>query len=168
MTIQRISRQAGGVRFDLFLDRGKVMRALDRKSRRVLRGAGGAAKTTARRSMRKAGKRAGTKTSQPGKSPRYHTRLLKDNIFFWYDPRRKRVDIGPIKFKRSTVKPFRVKTGAALLEVGGKARLIVRARPGQAKQRYKATYRKRPYMKPAQAVGIAEMRKLMRTIPLRG
>jgi hypothetical protein len=52
-------------------------------------------RTIARRSIKKAGVR--NRQSKPGEPPRYHTRMLKDHIYFWADRRTMSAEIGPAR-----------------------------------------------------------------------
>ena len=143
------------VDFTAFFDRQKVQRAMDRKTNRVLAQTGGYARQIVRRSMRPAGKKG--KTSQPGEPPRYHTKLLRDNIFFQYDKITKSAVVGARlinghkprgKSNRSTI--------PELLEFGGTVRV----------KRKTMRYRPRPYIAPATPKAAEKMREKMRTIPL--
>ncbi len=60
---KEMSREFKGIRFDLFLDRDKVQKAVDRKARRVLARTGGFVRTKVRQSMRKRPKK---RSSQAG------------------------------------------------------------------------------------------------------
>ena len=125
-----------GMRIDqakgLFFDRAAVTSAADRAQRSVLSRFGAFVRRGARSSIRK---RKGV--SQPGSPPSSHTGLLKNNIFFVFEPLRSSVIIGPILLSgKGTDAP-------ALLEHGGHA--IGRRR----KKRVRLTYRPRPFMGPA-------------------
>lgn len=74
----------------LFFDRGKVVSAEDRATRRVLPRFGAFVRKTAKGSMRKA-----KKSADPGKPPKSHEGLLKKFLFFVYDRLRRSVIIGP-------------------------------------------------------------------------
>lgn len=93
-----------------FFDSEKLTKMLDRKTRRALSRAGGYIRTTAKRSIKK---RQGT--SKPGDPPYSHTGLLKNFIFYRYDPHTKSVTIGPEKLNRSDG------DGPKALEYGGTA-----------------------------------------------
>lgn len=125
-----------GMRIDqakgLFFDRAAVTSAADRAQRRVLSRFGAFVRRGARSSIRKR-----KRVSQPGSPPSSHTGLLKNNIFFVYEPLRSSVIIGPILLSgKGTDAP-------ALLEHGGHA--VGRRR----KKRVRLTYRPRPFMGPA-------------------
>ena len=119
---------------NLFFDRPKVTRAVDRAKRQVLSRAGAFIRTTARSSIRR------RKTSAPpGRPPHSHTGLLKRFIFFGYDERSESVVVGPLGFKRSNA--------PNVLEFGGTA-TVERRRRGKRIRR-KVVIAKRPYMGPA-------------------
>lgn len=125
-----------GMRIDqakgLFFDRAAVTSAADRAQRRVLSRFGAFVRRGARSSIRKR-----KSVSQPGSPPSSHTGLLKNNIFFVFEPLRSSVIIGPILLSgKGTDAP-------ALLEYGGHA--VGRRR----KKRVRLTYRPRPFMGPA-------------------
>jgi hypothetical protein len=115
----------------LFFDRQPVMNAVSRAERRVLSKFGAFVRRRARSSIRK--RKA---ISEPGKPPSSHTGVLRQTIFFVYEPQRASVVIGPVELNRGTEAP-------RLLEHGGQA---VR-REGQ--KRVRMTYRPRPFMGPA-------------------
>jgi len=73
------------IRFEikqLFFDSPKVVRAVDRTTRRVLSKFGAFVRRTARSSIRKR-----KRISEPGSPPSSHSGLLKKFIFFGYDRR---------------------------------------------------------------------------------
>ena len=72
------------------LNSDKVKRMIGAKTRRGLSRAGGYLRTTAKRSIRK---KAGA--SAPGEPPHSHSGLLKNSIFYRYDPGSKSVIVGP-------------------------------------------------------------------------
>ena len=118
----RLIKEFDQIRFDLFLDRQKVQRAVDRKTRKVLAMTGGFVRTRVRRSMKKAPKKKIVKTGPP----RYHTRGLKNNIYFFMDEHKRSVVIGPRPFKgTATARPRSRRSGAALLEFSGSARVRI-------------------------------------------
>src|SRR5690606_12960105 len=115
----------------LFFDRPQVQNAVGRAERRVLSKFGAFVRRGARSSIRK------RKTiSEPGKPPSSHTGLLRQTIFFVYEPNRSSVVIGPIELNRGTEAP-------RLLEHGGQ---VVRK---EGSKRVRMTYRPRPFMGPA-------------------
>lgn len=77
------------------LNSDAVTKLLDRQTRRAFSRAGGYIRATAKRSIKK---RQGT--SKPGDPPYSHTGLLKNFIFFSYDPHQKSVIVGPEKLTR--------------------------------------------------------------------
>lgn len=110
VSIQRSAQQ-------WFFDREKVTRRIEAKRLRAMAKMGGFIRTTAQRSIRK-----GKTSSLPGQPPKSHTGLLKDQIWFAYDPAADSVVIGPVEFRNSGV--------PEALEFGGtvhvRNRLIVR------------------------------------------
>lgn len=116
-----------------FFDRGPVLAAVDRATRKVLSRFGAFVRTRAKSSIRK--RKA---ISKPGSPPSSHAGLLKKFIFFAYDLDRKSVVIGPVKLEKP-VSP----TALPALEYGGPS---VRERKGK---RERITVRARPFMGPA-------------------
>ena len=124
------------IRFEvkqLFFDSPKVVRAVDRTTRRVLSKFGAFVRRTARSSIRKR-----KRTSEPGSPPSSHTGLLKRFIFFGYDAQKRSVVIGPERLTQRG-------RGEAphLLEYGGTGSV---QRKGK---RRRAKVRARPFMGPA-------------------
>ncbi len=74
-----------------FFDRTRVMAAVDRRTGTVLSRFGGLVRKVARQSIRPR-----LKASQPGQPPSSHTRLLKEGIWYAYEPARRSVVIGPV------------------------------------------------------------------------
>ena len=154
----------------LFLDRPKVMSAVDRRTLRVFTRFGGYVMKVARRSIRTAKR----KSADAGEPPRSKTGLLKRNIFFHYDRFRRSVVMGPVALnQKNRDVPALLETGGTVqrrfwLKTEGRRR---RGRPGRvqwfnpntvkghvAKAQYvhspdapvvTARYEPRPYMKPA-------------------
>lgn len=118
----------------LFFDRPKVMRAVDRARRRVLSKAGAFIRQTARTSIRK---RKGT--SKPGSPPHSHVGLLRKFILFGYDRQSESVIIGPVGFRKSTA--------PRVLEQGGTTTVMRRRRGKRTERRVRVAAR--PYMNPA-------------------
>ena len=124
------------IRFEikqLFFDSPKVVRAVDRTTRRVLSKFGAFVRRTARSSIRKR-----KRISEPGSPPSSHSGLLKKFIFFGYDPAKRSVVIGPERLTQRG-------RGEAphLLEYGGTGSV---QRKGK---RRRAKVRARPFMGPA-------------------
>jgi hypothetical protein len=109
-----------------FFDRKVVIDAMDKATRAALSKAGAFIRTRARTSMRR---RKGI--SGPGQPPSVHTGLLKDRLFFGYDPSNRSVVVGPERIGKADAPP--------LLEFGGST--TRRGKP--------ARYRPRPFMAPA-------------------
>ena len=117
----------------LFFDRQAVISKVDSATRKVLSKFGAFVRRTAKGSIRN------RKTAAPpGSPPSSHTGLLKQFIFFGYDPGQRSVVIGPTRVDRRG-------RGEApsLLEYGGVTSLT------RQRKRQRATYRARPYMGPA-------------------
>jgi len=119
----------------LFFDKAKVIRAVDKARRAVLSKAGAFIRTTARRSLRR---RKGP--APPGKPPSSHTGLLKKFIYFGYEPASDSVVIGPAKLNKPGAAP-------RVLEHGGKT-VVKRRRRGRIVRR-QVKIEARPYMGPA-------------------
>lgn len=114
-----------------FFDRRAVLNQIDPKTRRALSRFGAFVRTRARSGIRKR-----RKISEPGRPPSSHTGLLKQFIYFSYDPAARSVVIGPAKLNRPGEAP-------RLLEEGGATNLRLRGRT------FRAVYAPRPYMQPA-------------------
>ena len=141
---------------DFFFDREAVIRAMDKATRQALSKGGAFVMTSARTSMKSGGLRARgrvaegktrkvtQRTSEPGRPPYYHNRLLKDRIFFAADltPGSPSVVIGPELIAKSTDAP-------RVLEFGGTTTVTV----GRKGNRQNKTVRiaARPFMAPALA-----------------
>ena len=122
----------GMVTKQMFFDRAKVKKAVDKGVRKVFSKFGAFVRTAARHSIRK--RKA---VSEPGQPPSSHVGLLRKLIYFGYDPSRKSVVIGPTPLHGTAEAP-------PLLEYGGRAR-----RRGRKGRNVMATYRARPFMGPA-------------------
>jgi hypothetical protein len=116
----------------LFFDRQKVQNAVSRRERKVLSRFGAYVRQEARSRIRRR-----KRVSKPDEGPTNQTGLLKQNIFFVYDPHRRSVVIGPTLLNTGTNAP-------ATLEHGG---VVTRkTRKGRSKR---VVYAPRPYMGPA-------------------
>ena len=165
--VRELSREFQNVRFQLFLDRAKVKRAIDKKSRTVLARTGGVVRKAVRQSMKKKPQKR-TKKGKVSKAyvrslgetgpPRWVTRGLKDNVFFFYDPKKRSVVIGPRPFPSTrTGQPTQRKSGASLLEFGGGAR--VRATNRKGKPWIRAQFRPKPFMAPQMGLAQSKLRE---------
>lgn len=134
-----------------FFDRDEVLRKMDRETLRFLRRIGGFVRLTARRSIKRAPKKAGGKGSPIGKPPYSRTGALRQNIFFAFDDGsgQHTVIIGPSKLN----KPY--EDAPAVLEYGG--RTIRRKKSGEERV---AIYPPRPYMRPAFDAAMSRLDKL--------
>lgn len=148
-----------------FFDKQLVIKAVGKSTAAVMSKAGAFIRRTARGLIRKR-----KRTSKPGEPPSSHTGVLKQFIYFAFDPRAGSVVIGPAKtnqvFFKGNGEPV---TGAVpgILEHGGSIRILerrlrngkwVRAdlRSKRKLANYKTRLRKvsvaaRPYMGPALA-----------------
>ncbi|HOK95546.1 MAG TPA: hypothetical protein PK052_04945 [Anaerohalosphaeraceae bacterium] len=117
----------------LFFDSPKVIRAVDKSTRKVLSRFGAFVRRTAKQSIRKR-----KKSSTPGTPPSSHTGLLKRFIFFGYDRQKDSVVIGPTRLTENN-------RGEApsILEYGG--RTTIQAK----KKKTRVRIRSRPFMGPA-------------------
>lgn len=140
-----------------FFDRPQVAAKIDRATRESLRKAGSFTRTTARRSIKPAGKRArrarraargqrqpDPTISRPGQPPRLHTRSGQNLrlILFGFDPTRSSVIVGPVLFK--TEHGTRI---TSALEHGGPSFTRVGSR--RNRRTVRTTVRARPFMGPA-------------------
>lgn len=115
-----------------FFDRDAVLKRVDAVKVKVLSKGGAFVRQRARSSMRR---RKGS--SKPGSPPSAHKNaLLKEKLFFSYDPSTDSVVVGPVALSRKPEAP-------ALNEFGG---TVTRRRHGRTRV---ATYPERPYMAPA-------------------
>lgn len=121
----------------LFFDRKAVMDKTTAAERRVLSKFGAFVRTSARSSMRRR-----KKPSAPGQPPSAHVGLIKQFLFFVYDPDRKSVIIGPALLN----KPSR--NAVEVLEKGGTTTVLRRDPNGQRRNRT-IKVAARPYMQPA-------------------
>ena len=134
----------------MFFDKPAVMRAVDRATRRVLSRFGAYVRRTARQSIRR---RKGP--SAPGQPPSSHTGLLKDFIFFAYEPAKEDVVIGPAKLNRGTNAPELLEEGGTVITKRprwiptGKTRADGRPKRIRVPAGTTLTYEARPYMGPA-------------------
>jgi len=124
---------------DLFFDRPKVQRAVDRARRRALSKAGAFVRQRARTSMRR-----WRGSSAPGSPPHAHEGSLRRLLFFAYDPSADSVVVGPVGFRRSDA--------PNTLEFGGAATVTRRRNRRDGKrvvESRRVRIEARPYMGPA-------------------
>lgn len=135
----------------LFFDRAAVLNAEKKGKVKALSKIGAFVSRSQKQSIRS---RKGI--SEPGQPPSSHTKLLKNNIFFYYDPKTETVVSGPVKLNKPGRAP-------ELLEKGGTATLktdrLIPVRTGRgkkAKTRFvvlkagtRVTYKARPSAGPA-------------------
>lgn len=110
-----------------FFDREKVLKSLDRATKKALSKFGAFVRQRSRTSIR-----SRKKVSMIGEPPSSHTGTLKKLIFFAYEADKKTVVIGPT--------PFGKGQAPSLLESGGVA---------VSSRGKRLNYRPRPFMKPA-------------------
>lgn len=106
-----------------FFDRQKVLKSMDRATARALSKAGAFIRTASKGLIGRKGK----KPRPPGKPPRSHTGLLKNLIFFAYEPTRRTVVIGPARISRTYPKGHgQPVTGTVpeVLESGGRIGIL--------------------------------------------
>jgi len=117
----------------LFFDSPKVIRSVDKSTRKVLSRFGAFVRRTAKQSIRKR-----KKASTPDSPPSSHTGLLKRFIFFGYDRQKDSVVIGPTRLTENN-------RGEApsILEYGGRTTV-----EGN-KKKTRVRIRSRPFMGPA-------------------
>jgi len=127
----------------LFFDRPRVKSAVDRATRQRLSKFGSFVRTAARSSIRR--RKA---ASKPGQPPSSHLGLLKQHIYFIYEPNNRSVIIGPALLnqrRQSTPVP-------ELLEHGGTVQ----------RNTVSLLYAPRPYMRPAFDQEMDNVEKLWR------
>ncbi len=117
----------------LFFDSPKVIRSVDKSTRRVLSRFGAFVRRTAKQSIRKR-----KKPSPPGRPPSSHTGLLKRFIFLGYDRQKDSVVIGPTQLTDNNRG-----NAPSLLEYGGRTTLKAN------NNRKRIKIRSRPFMGPA-------------------
>ena len=143
---------------NLFFDRQAVLDAVSRAERKVLSRGGAILMRSARKSIKPVGKRVlkrlkksrgkgGRKrvdglVSKPGQPPLSHTGLLRNNIFFAFEPVQSSVVVGPIRLNQ------KISGIPAILERGGQSKVMS---GGRRKRRVIRTVKvaARPYMGPA-------------------
>jgi hypothetical protein len=139
----------------LFFDSPKVIAATDAAERKVLSRFGSFVRRTARSSLRKR-----KKPSEPGQPPSSHAGLVKQFLFFVWDPATRKVVIGPAQLNKPDPRVLE------LLEKGGMAARrfrVIREEKGKGKRKRQVVkvvtsktaqpvnvrYQPRPFMAPA-------------------
>lgn len=120
----------------LRMDSPRVMAAVADGARKALSQFGAMVRVAARRSLRPAN--YGVPPSAPGQPPRSRTGLLRDFIFFGWDPATRAVVVGPARLLGR-----RMGRAPSLLEYGGVASAMIAGR------RRKIRHPARPYIRPA-------------------
>lgn len=130
----------------LFFDSPAVLAAVDNATRKVLNRIGGMIRLTARRSIKKASSH--TAVSKPGKPPLSHMGLLRNYIYYSFDPISRSVLVGPVALnaKGKNVPPT--------LEYSGNTRIKIKH--GSKNVHIAA----RPFMGPALTVNQSKMAAL--------
>lgn len=111
----QFKKTVANVAVEAFFDRVKVLKKRDQMEVKMLSRTGAYYRKVVMNSMKAPGKTAKTQNSKPGKPPKYHTRLLKDNIRFGYDRPTHSVLIGVLRFRNSQI--------PRVLEFGGASRM---------------------------------------------
>lgn len=107
-----------------------VRDALDRASRKILSRFGAFVRQRAKTSMRKATSRR--RVSAPGQPPLAHTGLLRQHIYFGYDPVARSVIIGPVRLGNLPgTAPKALEFGGVSLTADNR-RVYIRPRPYMA------------------------------------
>ncbi len=138
----------------LFFDRGAVLSAFDKATRRVLSRFGAFVRTKARTSIR-----SRRRVSDIGSPPSSHTALLKRNIFFSADLDRRSVVIGPTLINTPSDAGSSGKTVPQLLEEGGVVVRTIKSRHNRTTRRA-MRYTARPYMGPAYEAELPNVPKM--------
>lgn len=121
----------------LFFDRPHVLNRIEEARVRALSKAGAYVMKAARGMLRTARGKSVNKPSKPGRPPKSRTGLLRDHIYFVFDPQTLSVVVGPARLNRTLGAP-------ALHEFGG-----VRFRRDAIGKSQRLKYPPRPYMRPA-------------------
>jgi hypothetical protein len=123
----------------LFFDKPAVIGAMERATVRVFNRFGAYVRLTARRSIRKIGKKG--KASLPGQPPKSRTGLLREHIYYVYDKNTRSVVIGAALLNRSTWAQKTLEGGGTIRQKnprrrfrkigdGGEIRIIAAAHAG--------------------------------------
>ena len=134
-----------------FFDAPAVLKAMDRATNKALSQFGAYVRSDARHSLRKAG--PSTPPSTPPAPPRSRNGLLKKFIFFAYEREKRNVVIGPVRLPR-----MMYDDNLIMLEYGGKRQMKLYGYGGMRRSSI-ATYRARPFMRPAFARNIDNAHK---------
>lgn len=146
------------IKFDYFFDRDKVINQLEAGERKFLNRVGANYRKVVKRSMRSGKptkKNPHGVSSEPGRPPRYHTKLLRDHILYQYEPKNRAVVVGAMPLNGKGYKGQIPRT----LEFGGPAEgrklqvITKRDESGARHTRAVVTKRVRYTMKPRPFVG---------------
>lgn len=124
----------------LFFDRPKMTKLMDRLTFRTLGRFGSYTRRSIRNDLKK---KKGP--SRPGRPPHSHVGLLKKLTFFFVDPKRRDVSIGPTGFGTNPAVP-------GLLERGGM--FVLKGKDGK---RRRARIEARPFVNPAGERSVRQM-----------
>ena len=130
----------------LFFDSKTVVSAVDEATRKILNHIGGMLRLTARRSIKKAPSH--NSVSKPGKPPLSHTGLLRNYIWYSFDPQANSVVAGPVALNAKG------KNVPHILEYSGDAR--IKTKNGSKNVHIAA----RPFMGPALETNTGRMAAL--------
>ena len=119
-----------------FFDAPAVLKAVDAGTIKVLSKFGAFVRRTMKSSIRKR-----RKSSEPGKPPSSHTGLLKQFIFFSFDPRNRSVVIGPEKLNA------KIGSTPEVLEYGGSN--VIATYRKKVVSKHTVSIKARPYARPA-------------------
>ncbi len=140
----------------LQLDTRKLVKAMDRKERKVLYRSAAYARTTMKRGMRRRKKASGV-----GDYPSAHSSEIRDTIAFAVNPSSGASIVGPLAFsKQPSWLPSGITTVPQLLNEGGTVRRIVKKKTQI--QRYKP----RPFVDLTTVVAAKRLAENMKNIPL--
>lgn len=133
-----------------FFDAPAVLKTVDAGTAKVLSKFGAFVRRTMKSSIRKR-----RKSSEPGKPPSSHTGLLKQFIFFSFDPRSRSVVIGPEKLN--------AKIGQVLeaLEYGGQT-TVATYRNRKVVGKETKYIRARPFARPALEMELSKLPEMWR------
>ncbi|HBG28585.1 MAG: hypothetical protein A2Y10_08560 [Planctomycetes bacterium GWF2_41_51] len=113
----------------LFFDSPAVLASVDSATRKVLNRIGGMIRLTARRSIKKAPSH--TAVSKPGKPPLSHTGLLRNYIYYSFDPLSRSVLVGPVALNAKGKNVPRILEYSGSAKIKGK-NVHIAARPFMA------------------------------------
>lgn len=130
-----------------FFDRAPIDRVVDRQTKKAFSKFGAYVRRKAKGLIRKVGKKGAS--ARPGQPPKSRTGLLKDHIYFAYDPTNKSVVIGPARLENLDRGQSRRTPG--LLERGGYVTRLMqrRMKDGQLRRWQQRAHYEPHHMAPA-------------------